>query len=40
MCINCNCGLDNSGNIIDQKRYDHVLIYGCDIEGCHEPKSK
>jgi hypothetical protein len=38
MCIGCNCGLDNSGNVIDQERYDKVLVDGCDIPGCHPAK--
>lgn len=40
MCINCNCGLDNTGVVIDQDRYDYVLVNGCDIPGCHEPKAE
>ena len=38
MCVGCNCGLDNAGNVVDQERYNVVLIEGCDTPGCHEPQ--
>ena len=40
MCIECNCGLDSTGNVLDQARYDYVLVNGCEFAGCHEPKAE
>jgi hypothetical protein len=40
MCIECKCGLDSIGLVVDKELWEKVQIEGCAIPGCHDPKSK
>ena len=39
MCLNCNCGLDNSGEVVNKELWEKVQVDGCSIPGCHDPKA-